>query len=48
MQPHLLSDGFHCSDMVVSEARLSKSIKAAQDKSVAYLKKWHKEWRPTA
>ena len=48
MQPHIITDGFHCSDMLVSEARLSKSIKAAQDKAVTYLKKWHKEWRPTA
>ena len=48
MQPHLLTDGFHCSDMRLSESRASKSITAAQDKALEYLKKWHKDWHPTA
>lgn len=47
MQPHL-TDGFHCSDMLVSQGNASPSIKAAQKKAVEYLKKWHSDWHPSA
>lgn len=47
MQPHLITDGFHCSDMRRSEGLLSPHVKAAQDAAVGSMVKWFKDWRPT-
>ncbi|KAI0751819.1 peptidase S28 [Daedaleopsis nitida] len=48
MQPHLITDGFHCSDMMRSEGLLSPHVKAAQDAAVGYMTKWFKDWHPTS
>ena len=47
-QPHLLSDGFHCSDMLVREGAASASVKTVQDSAVSYVAQWISEWQPTA
>ncbi|TFK81243.1 hypothetical protein K466DRAFT_532012 [Polyporus arcularius HHB13444] len=47
LQPHLLSDGFHCSDMDASEG-VSKAIKAVQDATVEYMTKWYADWKKSA
>ncbi|RDX48552.1 peptidase S28 [Lentinus brumalis] len=46
LQPHLLSDGFHCSDMLASEGK-SKAVKEVQDKAVEYMTKWYADWKKT-
>ncbi|KAI1784395.1 serine carboxypeptidase S28-domain-containing protein [Ganoderma leucocontextum] len=48
LQPHLLSDGFHCSDLVVRQGVASASVKSVQDTAVSYIAKWVSEWEPTA
>ncbi|KAI1784405.1 peptidase S28 [Ganoderma leucocontextum] len=48
LQPHLLSDGFHCSDMLVQEGAASASVKSVQDTAVSYVAKWISAWEPTA
>ncbi len=48
MQPHLLSDGFHCSDLLVREGAASAKVKSVQDSAVSYMAKWIAEWKPTA
>ncbi|PIL26625.1 hypothetical protein GSI_11291 [Ganoderma sinense ZZ0214-1] len=47
-QPHLLSDGFHCSDMLIQEGAASASIKTVQDTAVSYIAQWISQWTPTA
>ncbi|RPD62559.1 peptidase S28 [Lentinus tigrinus ALCF2SS1-7] len=46
LQPHLVSDGFHCSDLLGSEAA-SSHVKAVQDAALDYMKKWYAEWKPS-
>ncbi len=46
LQPHLLSDGFHCSDMLASEGK-SKAVKEVQDEAVEYMTKWYADWKKT-
>ncbi|KAI0628443.1 peptidase S28 [Trametes polyzona] len=48
MQPHLLSDGFHCSDLLTSEGDASAKVKSVQDTALTYLEKWLAEWTPSA
>lgn len=48
MQPHLLSDGFHCSDLLVDEGEASAKVKSVQDTALTYMEKWLSEWKPTA
>ncbi|KAI0365894.1 peptidase S28 [Pilatotrama ljubarskyi] len=48
MQPHLLSDGFHCSDLLVREGKASAKVQSVQDTAVAYMQKWLAEWKPSA
>ena len=45
LQPHLLSDGFHCSDMLLNNA-ISPRIAAVQKQAVQYMVQWHKDWKP--
>ncbi|KAH9925851.1 peptidase S28 [Epithele typhae] len=47
-QPHLLSDGFHCSDLLVREGAASAKVKAVQDQAVEIMKGWIAEWAPSA
>ena len=48
MQPHLLSDGFHCSDLLVRMGKASASVKNVQDQAVNYMARWIGDWKPTA
>ncbi|KAI8968824.1 peptidase S28 [Trametes punicea] len=48
LQPHLLSDGFHCSDMLIQEGIASAKVKSVQDAAVQYVQKWLAEWAPSA
>ena len=48
LQPHLLSDGFHCSDLLVREGVASAKVKAVQDQAVQYLAQWIGEWTPSS
>ncbi|KAI0352501.1 peptidase S28 [Trametes cingulata] len=48
MQPHLLGDGFHCSDMIMADGQVSPAIGAAQQKAIEYLGKWLADWKPSA
>ncbi|KAI9063967.1 peptidase S28 [Trametes sanguinea] len=46
-QPHLLSDGFHCTDMLVREGAASAKVKSVQDAAVAYMREWFAQWTPS-
>ncbi|KAM5545186.1 hypothetical protein V8D89_001297 [Ganoderma adspersum] len=46
-QPHLLSDGFHCSDMLIREGVASASVKSVQDTAVSYIAQWISQWKAT-
>ncbi|KAI0800449.1 peptidase S28 [Fomes fomentarius] len=48
MQPHLDSDGFHCSDLLIREGAASAQVKSVQDQAVSTMAKWIGEWKPTA
>ncbi|KAI0740521.1 peptidase S28 [Earliella scabrosa] len=48
MQPHLLSDGFHCSDLLVRMGKASASVKSVQDQAVNYMARWIGDWKSTA
>ncbi len=48
MQPHLDSDGFHCSDLLIREGAASAQVKSVQDQAVSTMAKWIEEWKPTA
>ncbi|KAI0644791.1 peptidase S28 [Trametes meyenii] len=48
LQPHLLSDGFHCSDLSIGEGKASTKVKSVQDTAVAYMREWFAEWVPSA
>ncbi|KAM5545184.1 hypothetical protein V8D89_001295 [Ganoderma adspersum] len=48
LQPHLLSDGFHCSDMLIGAGDASASVKTVQDTAVSYIATWISQWEPTA
>ena len=48
LQPHLLSDGFHCSDLLISEGAASAAVKSVQDTAMSYITQWVSEWRPAA
>ncbi|KAI0368439.1 peptidase S28 [Pilatotrama ljubarskyi] len=47
LQPHLLGDGFHCSDMIMADGQVSPAIGAAQEKAIEYLRKWLADWKPS-
>jgi hypothetical protein len=40
LRPIRVSDGFHCSDMVMLEGEYSKSIRAVQIEAVQTMSKW--------
>ena len=48
MQPHLLSDGFHCSDLLTGEGDASAKVKNVQETALQYLAEWIAEWTPSA
>lgn len=48
LQPHLLSDGFHCSDLLVDQGQASAKVKSVQDTALTYFEKWHAAWTPSA
>ncbi|EJF57333.1 hypothetical protein DICSQDRAFT_69770 [Dichomitus squalens LYAD-421 SS1] len=47
LQPHLLSDGFHCSDLLIQETAASPQTKSVQDIAVSYITQWISEWKPS-
>ncbi|KAH9856842.1 peptidase S28 [Lenzites betulinus] len=47
-QPHLLSDGFHCSDLLTREGAASPKVLNVQQTALQYLEKWLSEWTPSA
>ncbi|KAI0333427.1 peptidase S28 [Cubamyces sp. BRFM 1775] len=48
LQPHLLGDGYHCSDMLISEGISSPAVLKVQNTVVDYLGKWLAEWKPSS
>ena len=48
LQPHLFGDGYHCSDMLISEGDLSPAVKAEQQQALQYFAQWLADWKPTA
>ena len=48
LQPHLLGDGYHCSDMLISEGISSPAVLKVQNTVVEYLGKWLAEWKPSS
>ncbi|KAH9853292.1 peptidase S28 [Lenzites betulinus] len=48
LQPHLIADGFHTSDMVVSEGFFSPRLGEVQVQALSYLQKWLSEWQPSS
>ncbi|KAL7281910.1 hypothetical protein ACG7TL_003376 [Trametes sanguinea] len=48
MQPHLLGDGYHTSDLFLSEGVASPAINATQRQALEYLAAWLSDWQPSA
>ncbi|KAI0332898.1 peptidase S28 [Cubamyces sp. BRFM 1775] len=48
LQPHLLGEGFHCSDMLIAEGDVNPSVQAVQQKTLQYYAQWLSEWKPSA
>ncbi|KAI0332897.1 peptidase S28 [Cubamyces sp. BRFM 1775] len=48
LQPHLLGDGYHCSDMLISEGNLSSLVNAEQQQTLQYFAQWLADWKPTS
>ena len=46
-QPIFIGDGFHCSDLIISEGAASEKIKAVQDTAVDYMTTWIAQWSPS-
>jgi len=47
MQPVALSDGFHCSDLGTSAAKVDPTIAAVHAKALASMKSWLATWKPS-
>ena len=47
-QPIAVSDGFHCSDLLVREGAASAKIQSVQDQAVQYMAQWIAEWTPSS
>lgn len=43
-QPIAVSDGFHCTDLIISAGTTDTSVKQVQDLASAYMGKWLAEW----
>ncbi|KAI0332896.1 peptidase S28 [Cubamyces sp. BRFM 1775] len=48
LNPHLLGEGFHASDMSMLEGDADPSVRAVQLKALQYLSQWLSEWKPSA
>ena len=48
LQPHLLGDGFHCSDLLIREGKASAQILNVQNQAVQYMAQWIAEWKPSS
>ncbi|KAH9886026.1 peptidase S28 [Cubamyces lactineus] len=48
LNPHLLGEGFHASDMSILEGDANPSVRAVQLKTLQYLSQWLSEWKPSA
>lgn len=44
-QPIGVSDGFHCSDLAVSNGAVDATVKAVQDQILASMKTWMGDWK---
>ena len=47
LNPHLLGEGFHASDMSILEGEANPSVKEVQLKALQYLSLWLSEWKPS-
>ena len=47
-QPHLIGEGFHCSDMLTAEGNVNPSVKAVQQEALQYIAQWLEDWKPSA
>ncbi|KAJ8495770.1 hypothetical protein ONZ51_g1545 [Trametes cubensis] len=48
LQPHLIGEGFHCSDMLTAEGNVNPSVKAVQQQALQYIAQWLEDWKPSA
>ena len=48
MQPHLLSDGFHCSDLITSGGTADATVLAVQNAGLKSIAGWLAEWTPAS
>lgn len=46
-QPIAVSDGFHCSDLGVTNAVVDPTVAAVQAQALASMKTWLATWKPT-
>ena len=46
-QPIFVSDGFHCSDMIVGNAQIDSSIQNVQNQGLSSMATWLAEWKTT-
>lgn len=44
-QPIAVSDGFHCSDLKMSNGAVDKTVAAVQAQALASMKTWMEEWQ---
>ncbi|KDQ64462.1 hypothetical protein JAAARDRAFT_118335 [Jaapia argillacea MUCL 33604] len=47
-QPILEGDGFHCSDLLTSNAEVDSTIEYVQTQALGYMKTWLAAWKPLA
>lgn len=46
-QPIVVGDGFHCSDLGTSSAKVDPTIAHVQAESLKYMKTWLAAWKPS-
>ena len=47
-QPHAISDGFHCSDLITENGVVDSTVLAVQQAGLKYIAGWLAEWKPSA
>ena len=48
LNPHLLGEGYHATDMSIIDGDVNPSVRAVQLKALQYLSQWLSEWKPSA
>ncbi|KAH9886027.1 peptidase S28 [Cubamyces lactineus] len=48
LNPHLLGEGYHATDMSIIDGDVNPSVRAVQLKALQYFSQWLSEWKPSA